>query len=113
MDNNQNFGNGNYNGNYNGNVNPNQGYANGYYDGGYGQNNVQTSGMRCPRCGSFNCQILTDMSTKGKDFSGAKGCLGAICFGPIGVLCGSCGKGKQMKTKHFYFCPNCGNRFEI
>ena len=87
--------------------------GNGYYDGGYGQNNVQTSGMRCPKCGSFNCQILTDTTTKGKDFSGSKGCLGALCFGPIGILCGACGKGKQMKTKHFYFCPNCGNKFQI
>ncbi len=89
------------------------GGGNGYYDGGYGQQNVSTSGMRCPNCGSYNCQILTDTSTKGKDFHGCSACFGAICLGPIGLLCGTCGKGKQMKTKHFYFCPNCGNKFEI
>ena len=30
--------------------------------------------MRCPICGSENCQIITSMHTEGKDFSASKGC---------------------------------------
>lgn len=78
------------------------------------QINVQaTQGMVCPKCGSNNLQVLQETSTKGKDFSGSKGCCGAILFGPIGILCGSCGKGKQMSTQSYWLCYNCGNKFKL
>ncbi len=69
--------------------------------------------MQCPKCGKENCQLLSETTSKGKDFSAGKGCLGAICFGPIGVLCGACGKGKQITTTNFWYCPDCGNKFSI
>lgn len=67
--------------------------------------------MACPRCGNPNLQIITETNTTGKDFSASKGCCGAILLGPIGILCGACGKGKQVNTINYWICPNCGNRF--
>ena len=52
--------------------------------------------MRCSNCGSENCQIINEVSTKGTDFSASKGCCGWYIFGPIGLLCGSCGGGKKV-----------------
>lgn len=76
--------------------------------------NLTVDGKRvCPKCGGTNCQILSETNTKGKDFGAGKGCLGYICFGPIGIICGTCGKGKQMKTTNFWYCPDCGNRFKL
>ncbi len=69
--------------------------------------------MVCPNCGSENVQIINEVSTTGKDFSAGKGCLGAICFGPIGILCGACGKGKQTQNAQFWVCNNCGNKWKL
>ena len=51
--------------------------------------------MKCPKCQNDNSQIINEVTTSGKDFSAGKGCCGAILMGPIGLLCGACGKGKQ------------------
>ena len=71
------------------------------------------TGIRCPKCGGMNCQIINETFTKGKDYGAGKGCLGFLCFGPIGLICGACGKGKQMNTNNFSYCPDCGNKFKI
>jgi hypothetical protein len=64
--------------------------------------------MSCPKCGSNNIQIVTDMKVKG--FSAGKGCCGWLIFGPIGVLCGLCGMGKG-RAEHLRMCANCGHKF--
>ncbi len=69
--------------------------------------------MNCPRCGSDNCQIITETSTKGKDFSVGKGLCGAILAGPVGILCGFCGKGKQVSSSNYWVCNNCGNKWKM
>lgn len=68
--------------------------------------------MRCPKCGSENCQIINNINTTGKDFEAGKGCCGAILFGPIGLLCGACGKGKQIENTYYWVCNNCGNKWK-
>jgi len=68
--------------------------------------------MRCPRCGREGCQIATVTTSKGKDFSASKGCCGYIFFGPIGILCGLCGEGKQVNSTAYWICGNCGNKFK-
>lgn len=69
----------------------------------------------CPQCGNTELQVVneTNVETKGKDFSGSKGCLGYILFGPLGVLCGSCGSGKKTTTTNttYWTCPKCGKKF--
>ena len=69
----------------------------------------------CPKCGSENLQAITEMnvSSHGKDFSGGKGCLGFLLFGPLGLLCGACGKGKRITTTNttYWICHDCGHKF--
>ncbi len=69
----------------------------------------------CPKCGCDNLQITTETQahTSGKNYSSGKGCLGYLMFGPLGLLCGSCGQ-KQKTTvtnTNYWVCPNCGNKF--
>lgn len=67
----------------------------------------------CPKCGSQNIQLVSDSSSKSKGFGAGKGCLGAICVGPIGVLCGMCGMGKtKTKTNTYRMCVSCGAKFK-
>jgi len=68
--------------------------------------------MRCPSCGNNNCSIITETETHGKDFSAGKGICGWLIFGPIGVLCGACGEGRQTSTKAYWVCPHCGYKFK-
>ena len=67
--------------------------------------------MRCSKCGSENCKIINEVHSKGKDFSGSKGCCGYILFGPIGVLCGACGGGRKIHNTHYWVCNNCGRKW--
>ena len=68
--------------------------------------------MNCPHCGNANCNLVSETTTTGKDFSASKGCCGALLFGPIGILCGACGKGRQTSTEHYWICQNCGYKFK-
>lgn len=68
--------------------------------------------MKCPKCGNENCQITTETTSSGKDFSAGKGCCGALLLGLIGVLCGACGKGKTIQSTNYWVCPNCGKKFK-
>jgi len=75
------------------------------------------AGIYCPKCNSKNLQATVETDTKvsgGQGFSGGKGCLGFLMFGPLGLLCGSCGNKKATATttnKNFYVCMDCGNKF--
>lgn len=70
----------------------------------------------CPRCGSKHLQITTETNvhTSGKNYSGAQGCLGALMFGPMGLLCGSCGRGQKttVTNTRYWVCFDCGNKFK-
>lgn len=87
------------------------------------ENNTEDSGIRkikCPYCGGHNLQsvseIVTVTSTTGGGYSGSKGCLGLLLFGPFGLLCGNCGNAQktevQNNTKLFWVCGDCGQKFE-
>jgi DNA-directed RNA polymerase subunit RPC12/RpoP len=65
----------------------------------------------CPECGSDNFEVVQDMKMSGKDFGAGKACCGYILLGPLGLLCGACGKGKELDTKTAFVCKNCGNKF--
>ena len=68
--------------------------------------------MQCPKCGSTNLQSTTETNSTGKDFSASKGCCGAILLGPIGILCGACGKGRKITSTTYWLCSECGNKFK-
>ena len=69
--------------------------------------------MQCPKCKSENCQIINEVTTKGKDFSASKGCCGAVLLGPLGILCGACGKGKRVQNTNYWVCNECGNKWKV
>lgn len=70
----------------------------------------------CPKCGSRNLSVTNEVNvqTSGKDFSAGKACLGNAMFGPLGILCGSCGGGKKVSSTNtvFWICNDCGNKFK-
>lgn len=68
--------------------------------------------MECPKCGNTNLQAVTESTSTGKDFSAGKGCCGAILLGPIGILCGACGKGRQINSTTYWLCSKCGHKFK-
>ena len=90
----------------------------GYPDTNQTVNNINqgfatnTTGFRCPSCGGANCTPIVESSTSGRDFSAGKGCCGAMILGPIGILCGACGKGKQVTSTTYWICHNCGKKFQ-
>jgi len=65
--------------------------------------------MRCPKCNSENVQVHYEIEKQG--FSGGKGFCGAILLGPLGLLCGLCGKNKVKSENKFWVCNNCGAKF--
>ena len=70
--------------------------------------------MTCPRCGSDNCDIMSEITTSGQDYSVGKGCCGLFIFQNwLGLLCGFCGEGKKTKTNNFWICKNCGHKFKL
>lgn len=69
--------------------------------------------MKCPVCGSEKCQVISEVSSSGKDYSVSKGICGAIiCKSPFGLLCGACGKGKQISTQNYWICQDCGKKWK-
>jgi len=71
--------------------------------------------IRCPKCESQNLQVTLETTTtsSGGGYSGAKGCLGFLLLGPLGLLCGSGGKKVSSSTEHknFWICMKCGHKF--
>lgn len=66
----------------------------------------------CPKCGSENLVVITEASTKGKDFNPGSAVCGWLLLGPIGLLCGATGKGKQTNSTTYWLCKGCGNKFK-
>lgn len=70
----------------------------------------------CPQCGYKKLQVVTETNTQttGSNYSGGKGCLGFLLFGPLGLLCGSCGQGQTTTTTNttYWVCPQCGKKFK-
>lgn len=70
----------------------------------------------CPHCGNKDLLVTTETNTQieGSNYSGGKGCLGLLLFGPLGLLCGACGQGKKTTTTNntYFVCSKCGKRFE-
>lgn len=65
--------------------------------------------MKCPQCSSDNVQVHYETEKQG--FSGGKSCCGWLIFGPIGLLCGLCGKDNVKSEEKYWVCNNCGRKF--
>ena len=73
---------------------------------------TQKSGLHCPRCGNYDIMPVSEVSTQGKDFNASDACCGYLLCGPLGLLCGATGKGKQTTTTTYWMCKGCGNKFQ-
>ena len=73
---------------------------------------TQKSGLHCPRCGNYDIIPVSEVSTQGKDFNASDACCGYLLCGPLGLLCGATGKGKQTTTTTYWMCKGCGNKFQ-
>ena len=69
--------------------------------------------MKCPKCGSENCQIITSMHTEGTDYSAPAAICGWLLAGPVGLLCGFCTDGKQTHTESYWVCQTCGQKWKV
>lgn len=67
--------------------------------------------MICPKCGSNKVRLSTETSVTGSNYKAGNGCLGFLMFGPLGLLCGSCGAGQQVQSKAMWSCESCGEKF--
>ncbi len=72
----------------------------------------KATGFCCPKCGSNDLMTISEISTKGKNFDGGNACCGVLLLGPIGLLCGALGKGKQTNTTTYWLCKGCGYKFK-
>lgn len=64
----------------------------------------------CPNCGSNNVKIIVEKEKEDFDLCG--GITGAVCLGPIGLLCGFC-CADGVKKRTTCVCNNCGRRFKL
>lgn len=76
------------------------------------ENNLGGNNMNCPKCGSSNKTIINETNSSGKNFSVGKGCCGWFFLGPFGILCGLCGKGKQVTNTNYWICNDCGYKWK-
>lgn len=68
--------------------------------------------MKCPNCGSENCQYITTTETHGGGISWGDACCGTVLLGPVGILCGFCGSEVHTRTKEYCICDkNVGRRY--
>ncbi len=67
--------------------------------------------MKCPNCGSNNCQFISNTITHNSGFGFGDACCGYICLGPIGLLCGLCNMDQETKIKEYWVCQECGTKF--
>lgn len=71
-----------------------------------------TNRLHCPKCGSYNLTPISETVTHGKDFNTTDACCGYFLCGPLGLLFGLSGNGKQIVTNTYWMCSNCGNKFK-
>ena len=77
---------------------------------------ANASEIRCPHCQGTNLHpvVENNVSSMGGGYGVGKGCLGYICLGPLGLLCGLCGNKQKISTSSqtFWLCQNCGYKFQ-
>lgn len=74
---------------------------------------ANTQILRCPRCGNGDLIPISETSTQGKNFDAGNACCGYLLCGPLGLLFGASGKGKQTITTTYWLCKCCGYKFQV
>lgn len=67
--------------------------------------------MKCPKCGSIKCSIVTSTKETGKDYSFTRGILGELFAGPLGMLAGW-KNNRTLDVQAYWKCDRCGYKFK-
>lgn len=69
----------------------------------------------CPNCKSQNLFPISEseVNVSGGGYGFGSGCCGWLLLGPIGLLCGFCGRRvrSQSQNRQFWLCKSCGHKF--
>ena len=68
--------------------------------------------LQCPKCGADGCIPQYKQHVSGGGYGCLSGGLGWLLLGPLGLLCGACGKSVQSTNELVWICPKCGNEFK-
>lgn len=64
--------------------------------------------MNCKKCKSDNVHVINEVKVKGGGYSFTNACCGRVMLGPVGYLCGLCGRKPKAKNTKYWACNNCG-----
>lgn len=74
---------------------------------------VPNEEIKCPRCGATGCTPQYKQNVSGGGYGCCSGGLGALVLGPLGLLCGACGRSVKSTNTLVWICPNCGHEFRV
>ena len=74
---------------------------------------VPNEEIKCPRCGATGCTPQYKQNVSGGGYGCCSGGLGALVLGPLGLLCGACGRSVKSTNTLVWICPNCGHEFQV
>lgn len=74
---------------------------------------VSNEEVRCPRCGAVGCTPINKTNVTGGGYGCCSGGLGALVLGPLGLLCGACGRSTKTTNTLVWVCPKCGHEFRV
>jgi hypothetical protein len=67
--------------------------------------------MKCPRCGYNYCDMISEKTTSGKDYSICRGLLGEALCGTFGYICGF-SDSRNSNVEAYWVCKKCKNKFK-
>lgn len=73
---------------------------------------VPNEEIKCPKCGATGCTPQYKQNVSGGGYGCCSGGLGALVLGPLGLLCGACGRSVKSTNTLVWICPKCGHEFQ-
>lgn len=74
---------------------------------------VPNEEIKCPKCGAVGCVPQYKQNVSGGGYGCCTGGLGALILGPLGLLCGLCGRSTKTTNNLVWICPKCGHEFQV
>lgn len=74
---------------------------------------VPNEEIKCPKCGASGCMPQYKQDVSGGGYGCCQGVLGSLILGPLGLLCGTCGKSVKTTNNLVWICPKCGYEFHV
>ena len=74
---------------------------------------VPNEEVKCPKCGAAGCTPQYKQNVSGGGYGCCSGGLGALVLGPLGLLCGACGRSTKTTNTLVWICPKCGHEFRV